>query len=278
MKSERRVVVVTGASRGAGRAVALTFGAAGATVVVAGRSTQGHTTEDLPGSIDETADAIVRTGGRAVAVRCDVTVKADVDALFDRVDGELGGADVLVSNAWGGYEGHDAAAFVRPFWEQDHDLRWRGMFEAGLGGHLRCAARAARSFVARGRGLIVATVAWDRGVYLGALHYDVAKAAIVRSIAGMARELRPHGVHAVAVAPGFMRTERVLRAHDEAPFDLGRTESPVYLARALVALAGDPDVARHSGAVVPAAELARAYGVTDEDGTQPPPFLLDEAP
>lgn len=276
MSQSSPVVVITGASRGAGRAVALAFGAAGATVVAAGRSTRGQTTENLPGSIDETAEAIVRAGGRALAVRCDVTLAADVDALFERVDAELGGPDVLVSNAWGGYEGHDGAGFVRAFWEQDHERRWRGMFEAGLSGHLRTAARAARSFVQKKQGLIIATVAWDRGHYLGALHYDVAKAAIVRSIAGMARELRPHGVHAVAVAPGFMRTERVLQAHEAAPFDLSRTESPVYLARALVALASADDRARFSGEVVPAAEIARAYGVTDEDGTQPPPFTLDE--
>lgn len=110
---------------------------------------------------------------------------------------------------------------------------------------------------------------------MGNVFYDVAKAAIARAIFGMAEELRPHGVAAVAVAPGFMRTERVLAAHAASPFDLSITESPTYLGRAIAALAGDAEVLRRSGQLLTAGALAREYGFTDIDGQQPEPFRLD---
>jgi len=124
------------------------------------------------------------------------------------------------------------------------------------------------------RGLIVATVAWAFNAYLGSLYYDVAKAAVIRIALGMARELRPHGVAAVALAPGFMRTERVMAAHAAQPFDLSGTESPEYLGRAVAALAADPRVLERSGQVLTVGDLAREYGFTDIDGSQPAAFRL----
>ena len=129
----------------------------------------------------------------------------------------------------------------------------------------------------RGSGLIVSTVAWAYDAYLGNLFYDSAKAAIIRMVFGMAQELRPHGVAAVALAPGFMRTERVLAAHEQTPFDLSGTESPEYLGRAVAALAADPDVLARSGHLLTAGDLARAYGFTDIDGRQPEAFRLPAA-
>ncbi len=269
-----RVAVVTGASRGAGRGIALVLGGAGATVYVTGRSARGGpSTEGLPGTVDETAEAVTARGGLGIPVRCDHTRDADVHALFERVGREQGRLDLLVNNAWGGYEQHDLQAFQRPFWEQP--LRhWDGMFTAGLRAHLAAGRLAVPLMISQGRGLIVCTTAWDRGKYLGNLFYDVAKAAVNRLAWGMARELRPHGIAAVALAPGFMRTERVLAAHQERPFDLSQTESPEYLGRAVVALAADPEVLRKSGEVLTVGQLAREYGFTDVDGRQPPPFEL----
>jgi len=268
------VAVVTGASRGGGRAIAIALGQAGATVYVTGRSARGsRTTEGLPETIDDTADEVTASGGVGIPVRVDHTVDGEVEALFARVRAEQGKLDLLVNNAWGGYEQYDGARFVAPFWEQPLN-RWEAMFTAGVRTHFVSNRFAAPMMIDRGSGLIVSTVAWAFGEYLGNLYYDVAKSAIIRMISGMARELKPHGVAAVAVAPGFMRTERVLTAHEQEPFDLSVTESPAYIGRAIRALVADADVIAKSGQMLTAGELAREYGFTDVDGRQPEPFRL----
>lgn len=269
-----KVAVVTGASRGAGRAIALVLGRAGATVYVTGRSTRsGTSTEGLSGTVEEAAEVVTERGGIGIPVRVDHTVDTDVEALFERVRLEQGHLDLLVNNAWGGYEGWDGDAFVAPFWEQPLS-RWDGMFTAGVRTHFVASGLATPLMLDRSSGLIVGTVAWAFGEYLGNLYYDVAKAAIIRMAFGMAHELRPHGVAAVALAPGFMRTERVLNAHASSPFDLSATESPEYLGRAVAALAADPNVMAKSGQLLTVGSLAREYGFTDVDGRQPEPFRM----
>jgi NAD(P)-dependent dehydrogenase (short-subunit alcohol dehydrogenase family) len=134
---------------------------------------------------------------------------------------------------------------------------------------------AAPLMLERGGGLIVNTLAWiEGGGYMGSVPYDTAKAAIARMAFGMAHDLRPHGVAVVALAPGFMRTERVLAEHAKEPFDLRGTESPAYLGRAVAALAAAPNVLARSGELLTAGQLARVYGFTDVDGRQPEPFRL----
>jgi NAD(P)-dependent dehydrogenase (short-subunit alcohol dehydrogenase family) len=188
----------------------------------------------MPGTIEEAAEAVAAAGGVGIPVRVDHTVDADVEALFARVDREQGRLNLLVNNAWGGYENYDFATFNAPFWEQPLS-RWDGMFTAGVRATAVSSRFAAPLLVRTGRGLIVSTVAWAFEEYLGNLFYDTAKAAIVRMSFGMATELRPHGVAAVALAPGFMRTERVMAAHAQQPFPLDGTESPYYLGRAVAA-------------------------------------------
>ena len=188
---------------------------------------------------------------------------------------EQGRLDLLVNNVWGGYEQYEFEGFTAPFWDQP--LRhWQGMFEAGLRAHLVASRYAVPLMLQQRRGLIINTVAWDRGMYLGNLFYDVAKAAIIRMAYGMAEELRPHGVAALALAPGFVRTERVMAAHALQPFPLDRTESPEYIGRAVAHLAADPQVMQKSGKVMAVGDLAREYGFTDIDGKQPPAFRIDE--
>jgi NAD(P)-dependent dehydrogenase (short-subunit alcohol dehydrogenase family) len=272
------VAIVTGASRGAGRSIAAVLGETGAKVYVTGRSTRGAgTTEDMPGTIDETAEEVGRRGGLGVPVRCDHTVDADVERLVERVRREDGRLDVLVNNAWGGYEAHDYRTFTVPFWEQPR-TRWDAMFTAGVRAHLVMSQLAAPLMLARSGsdrpGLIASTIAWAFGRPLGNAVYDVAKASLVRLAYVMAEELRPHRVAAVAIAPGFMRTERVMAAHAAHPFDLSGTESPEYLGRAVAALAADPEVMQRTGEVMTAGDLARDYGFTDVDGRQPEPFRL----
>jgi NAD(P)-dependent dehydrogenase (short-subunit alcohol dehydrogenase family) len=268
---------VTGASRGAGRAIALQLGEAGATVYVTGRSVRGApTTENLPGTVDETAEEVTTRGGMGIPVHCDHTIVADVEALFAQVQRGQGRLDLLVNNVWGGYEHYDGAEFIAPFWEQPLQ-RWDGMFTAGVRAHLLASRFAAPLMLPQRSGLIVNTVAWAFDHYLGNLFYDVAKAAIIRMAFGMAEELRPHGIAAVALAPGFMRTERVMAEHARSPFDLSGTESPEYLGRAVAALAADPEILTKSGRLLTAGDLAREYGFTDIDGRQPEAFRIPDS-
>ena len=285
------IAVVTGASRGAGRGIAMELGAAGATVYVTGRSTRAQPADTygqllalsdmpaVPGSIDDTADEVTRMGGRGIAVRCDHTLEEDVKALFAQVEREAGRIDLLLNNAWGGHETF-TGVFDAPFWE--HPLaNWDSMFDRGVRNHLVASRSAAPLMVRAKRGLIVTTTFWDRGRYMkGNLFYDLAKASMTRLAFGMAQELKPHGVASVAVSPGWMRTEFVLAGHktDEAHWQerpaLAGTESPRYLGRAVAALAGDPQVMEKTGEVLRVADLAKAYGFTDIDGRQVKAFEM----
>jgi NAD(P)-dependent dehydrogenase (short-subunit alcohol dehydrogenase family) len=289
-------------------------------VYVPGRSTrQDGSPTGVEGTVDDAADEVTARGGEGIAVRCDHTDPAQVEALFGRVGGDHGRIDVLVNNVWGGYERmHE---FSGPFWTQPVEVHWRGMFEAGVRAHLlavrhgvplmlpagvprepravgicsRCGLgvwqgeawepgerdfhRHAYDCVAAaeavpGRALIVSTIAWLFDRYIGHLFYDTAKAAVVRMSWGLSRELRRFGIASVALAPGFMRTERVMAAHAKYPFDISHSESPEYTGRAVAALATDPEMMRWTGRVLTSGELARACGFTDVDGTQPEPFRI----
>ena len=291
-----RLAVVTGGSRGAGRGIAQELGAAGATVIVTGRSSRAAGPRSayeqilklsgltgLPGTIEDTADEVTRLGGRGVPIRCDHTNDADVAAVVAQVDRDHGRLDLLVNNAWGGHESFDGI-FDAPFWE--HPLaHWDAMFDRGVRNHVLASRAAAPLLVRQGSGLIVTTTFWDRDRYLrGNMFYDLAKAAMNRLAFALAEELRPHGVASVALSPGWMRTEFVLAGHttDEAHREeraaLARTESPRYLGRAVAALAADGGVLRKTGRVLLVAELAREYGFTDVDGRQPGPFTIDPHP
>jgi len=282
-----RVAVVTGASRGAGRAIAAVLGEHGATVYVTGRSLRGQpTTDNLPGTIEESADEVTRRGGRGIALRCDHANEREVESLFRKVRDEQGRLDILVNNAWGGYEGQRPVPAY--FWQVP--LRfWDAMFERGLKAHLlatyfaiplmiESAAAGARTTSSHRPGLIASTIAWDHDKYIGNF-YDVAKHSIIRLLWGLAIELRQHHIATVALAPGFMRTERVM-AHAAGEADwkkvpwLKKSESPEYLGRAVAALAGDARVMRKSGKAFHVGELAREYGFTDTDGRRVPPFII----
>jgi NAD(P)-dependent dehydrogenase (short-subunit alcohol dehydrogenase family) len=260
------VCVVTGASRGAGRGIAIELGAGGATVYVTGRR-PGSTGNDRQGSLEETVALVGESGGTAVAVRCDHTVDEDVAGLFQQVRDEQGRLDLLVNNAWGGYErrGDDPAPFFdAPFWEQPL-WRWEGMFTAGVRASFVSSRYAAPLLLerrAKRPGLIVNTIAWAFGAYLGNVLYDTAKAASARMAFGMAQELAAHRVAAVALALGHLNV----------------SESPRYGGRAIAALATDPLVLTKSGQVLTAGGLAREYGFTDLDGSQPEPFALPGVP
>src|SRR4051794_3533791 len=252
------VAVVTGATRGVGKGVALVLGECGATVHVTGRST-----------VEEAAGAVTGRGGRGVGARVDHTDDEAVAALFAGLDG----LDLLVANAWGGYEDYDPAAFTAPFWEQPVE-RLDKMFASGLRAQFTAARAAAPLMLNRGR-LLACTGFTSETHYLGALPYDVVKAGVARLVAGAAHELRPHGVAAVGVWPGFTRTEGV-----EAAFAQGGAEPPpethsVELpGRVVAGLLADPELMTFSGRGIQVAELAARYGYEDTDGRAIAPFAL----
>ena len=285
-----RVAVVTGASRGAGRAIAAVLGERGATVYVTGRSTRGQaTTDNLPGTIEESAEEVTRRGGKGIAARCDHVNELEVKSLFQKVREEQGRLDILVNNAWGGYEG--ARPMPAYFWEAPLRL-WDAMLERGLKAHvlatyfgiplmIESASPTPRTKSPRAPGLIASTIAWDHNKYIGNF-YDLATQSTVRLLWGLAIELRQFNIATIALAPGFMRTERVM-SHAGGETDwkkipwLKKSESPEYLGRAVAALAGDARLMRRSGKAFHVGELAREYGFTDTDGRRVPPFIIRES-
>lgn len=261
---EGRVAVVTGGTFGVGRGIARALAQDGARVFVTGRSVN-----DVPSPVEP-----VEPVERITAIRCDHRVDAEVTAAFERVGRDAHGIDILVNNVWGGYERmveDGAFTWGRPFWEQPL-WRWDAMFSAGVRAHYHASQLAARTMVANRRGLIVNISTWAAQKHIANVAYGVSKAATDKMIADMAVELRPHGVAAVSLYPGLVRTEKVMEA--AAWLDLTNSESPEFVGRAVAALAADPDVLRHTGRVLVAASLAVHYGFTDVDGKTPRALTL----
>jgi NAD(P)-dependent dehydrogenase (short-subunit alcohol dehydrogenase family) len=260
------IALVTGASRGGGRGIAVALGELGATVYVTGRTRAGEPGPDgLPGNIDETSDEVSARGGIGVPVRVDHTRADEVEALFARIREEQGRLDLLVANAWGGYEG-EQNSFDAPFWEQP-EWRFNRMLDAGLRATYLAAVRAARLMLPERRGLIIGTTLYtgphdwslEREGPIG-VEYEAVKVAVNRLLFGMAHSLRPHGVAVVAVAPGWMRTEGALR-HNPPPVDDPNAHSVEFLGRVIAALAADPHVLQRTGGIYRATDLAQSYGL-----------------
>ncbi|HEX7278717.1 MAG TPA: SDR family NAD(P)-dependent oxidoreductase [Solirubrobacterales bacterium] len=270
-----RVALVTGATRGVGRGIALALGDAGATVYVTGRSSRGgERTEGLPGTVEDTAEEVGERGGTGIGVRCDSFADAEVEALFARIESESGRLDLLVNNAWSGYQRGEDAPFDAPFWRQP-TWRW-DLFAASLRGQFVASRLAAAAMTERRRGLIVNVGFTDGEVPLGQVAYDVVKNASDRMVVSMAKEMARRQVQAIAVHPGFVRTERVEAAWDllgEGPAQV--VHSPEYVGRAIAHLFADPELPELSGQGLAVGELAERYGFTDVDGRRPPAFRLE---
>jgi len=278
-----QVALVAGATRGAGRGIARALGEAGAFVYCTGRSSPGHAKGmDRPETIDETAALIVEAGGRAAAVRVDHTRVEEVEALAARVRGEAGRLDVLVNSIWGA---DPLVDWARRFWEID--LGKLGAYlDQTLVSHLVANRCLAPLMVEADRGLIVEVIDGHFAGYRGQILYDLTKSALARLAYGMAMELVGTGVTALAVSPGFLRSEAVLEHfgvteanwRDAIAKDryFAESETPALVGRAVAALAADPQAKRKAGMTHFAADLAREYGFTDVDGRTPDfPAMFD---
>jgi dehydrogenase/reductase SDR family protein 1 len=265
MSLNGRVAVVTGASRGVGKGVALGLGEAGATVYVTGRSL--GPTDDPRGSLNQTVAEIAALGGSGMAVRCDHADDAQVAAVFDRVRTEQGRLDILVNNVMATPQRSNLPAGKRsqwdlhPFWEVPI-ATWDAFHTVGLRSHYVASAFAAPLMIATGGGLIVCISAPGAIRYVGNIPYGVGKAGIEKLVSDMAEELRPYQVASVSLWPGFIRTEDVIAQPDVYP-DLSGTRSPRFTGRAVALLAMDPRLMERSGQRLKSSDLAAEYGFTD---------------
>ena len=256
-----KIALVTGATRGVGKGVALELAEAGATVYATGRTIT-----------QETFSA----GAQIIPVGCDHTHDSEVEAAFHRIITEQGRVDILVNNVWGGYENmieNGEFTWGLPFWKQPL-WRWEAMFAAGVRAHYVASAHAARIMVAQNSGLIVNISVWAAQKHIGNVAYGVSKAATDKLTADTAHELLEFNVAVVSLYPGLVRTEKVMEA--AAYLDLSNSESPQFEGRAVAALASDPNIMKRTGQVLVAATLAEEYGFTDIDGKQPRPLTLEE--
>jgi NAD(P)-dependent dehydrogenase (short-subunit alcohol dehydrogenase family) len=275
-----RVALVAGATRGGGRGIAVALGEAGATVYATGRSTRERRSEvDRPETIEETAELVTAAGGRGIAVAVDHLERAEVAALAARIDAEQGRLDVLVNDIWGA---EHLFEWNRPVWEHDLDHGLR-LLRLAIDTHLITSHHALPLLIRRPGGLVVevtdGTAAYNAERYRVNLFYDLAKTAATRMAWGLAQELREHDATAVALTPGWMRSEQMLEHHGVAEENWREatertphfciSESPRYVGRAVAALAADPEASRWSGQSLSSGGLAQAYGFTDLDGTQP---------
>lgn len=282
-----KIAIVAGATRGAGRGIACALGEAGATVYCTGRSirkkasTAKHKTADAfdlrhrPETIHETAELVTSRGGNGIAVQVDHTDEKQVQKLFARIKKEHGKLDILVNDVWGG----DALTeWGKPFWELDLDKGFR-MIETAVFAHIITARHGVPLMVKEKQGLIVEITDGHLAYYRGTLFYDFVKMSVIRLAFAMSQELMKHGISAVAVTPGFLRSEAMLEHFgvteenwkDGAKKDPNfiASESPLFVGRAVASLAADPRIFDKSGKAFSSWQLSEEYGFKDADGSTP---------
>lgn len=274
-----KVALVAGATRGAGRGIAVQLGAAGATVYVTGRSSGNQRSEmNRPETIEETAALVDQAGGHGIPVQVDHLVPDDVRALVARIEKEEGRLHLLVNDIWGATK----MEWGKPVWESDleyglHTLR------LAVDTHAITSHFAIPLLLKEPGGLVIevtdGTDAYNATHYRVSFFYDLAKAAVNRMAFSLAHDLKPHGATALALTPGWLRSEAMLEAYGVTEANwldatkrqphFAISESPAFVGRAVAALAQDPNVSRWNGKSVSSGELAKVYGFTDIDGSQP---------
>lgn len=272
-----KMALVTGASRGLGRATALELAQAGAFVICTARSTRGHSTQEkLPATtIDDTLDAIRAAGGQGEAMPCDHTDPQQVEKLMLHIKENHGRLDILVNNAWGGHDPTDETQRGQELWEEPLE-QLRNMLLGGAYSDYLTSLLALKHLMGHSKSGLILTTTWHTDEPPGWLPYEVSKAAKNRLTYALGHHLKDKNIPCIAVAPGWMRTELMLTHHT--PEELaGKTETPHYAARGMVALAADPEAMRFTGKIMDVGELADIYGFADLDGTQPHWFAAHKA-
>ena len=276
-----RVALVAGATRGAGRGTAVALGETGAVVYCTGRTTSRHRSDyNRPETIEETADLVSAAGGQGIAVAVDHRQAAEVEALVQRIDAEQGRLDILVNDIWGG---EDLIEWNTPLWAHDLNAGLK-MLHLGLDTHLITSHFALPLLARQPGGLVVemtdGTREYNAQHYRVSVFYDLVKSAVLRLAFSQAEELKSSGCTALALTPGWMRSEMMLEhfgvteanwqeAAGTQPHFAAISESPLFVGRAVAALAADPNVHRRTGGSYSSGALAREYGFTDVDGSQP---------
>jgi NAD(P)-dependent dehydrogenase (short-subunit alcohol dehydrogenase family) len=280
MSLQGKVALVAGATRGAGRGIAVELGAAGATVYVTGRTTRDRQSEyGRPETIEETAELVSEAGGRGLAARVDHLVAEEVQDLVNRIRVEEGQLDILVNDIWGGEKLFE---WTKPVWE--HDLRnGLRMLRLAIDTHLITAHYALPLIIDRPGGLLVevtdGTAEYNAAHYRLSPFYDLAKVAVNRMAWAHAKDLAPHGAMSVSITPGWLRSEMMLEAFGVTEQNWSDatsrvphfviSETPRFVGRAVAALAADPERARWNGQSLSSGGLAKVYGFTDLDGSRP---------
>lgn len=275
-----KIALVAGGTRGAGRGIAIELGAAGATVYVTGRTTRAERSEyNRPETIEETAELVTKAGGRGIAIQTDHLIPEQVQALIGRIEHEQGRLDILVNDIWGA---EHLAEWHVPVWEHSLEKGLR-MMRLAIDSHLITSHFALPLLIKNKNGLIIemtdGTFEYNQKNYRISMFYDQAKTSINRMAWALAQEVQPYQCTAVALTPGWMRSEIMLEhfmvkeenwqdAAEREPHFL-ISESPRYVGRAVAALAADPQVKRFNGHSLSSGELAQVYGFTDVDGSRP---------
>lgn len=275
-----KVALVAGATRGAGRGIAIELGAAGATVYCTGRTTRGQRSEyNRPETIEKTAELVQAAGGNGIPVQVDHLVPEQVKALIAKIEKEQGRLDILVNDIWGG---EYMAEWNVPVWEHSLEKGFR-MLRLAIDTHIITSHFALPLLIRKPNGLVVeitdGTAEYNQHKYRLSLFYDLAKASALRIAQSLAHELKPYRGTATALTPGWMRSEIMLEhfgvkeenwrdaTAQEPHFVI--SETPRYIGRAVAALAKDPEVSRWNGQSLSSGQLAKTYGFTDLDGSQP---------
>lgn len=288
---EGKIALVTGASRGAGRGIAIELALAGCKVFITGRSRKGRSKtqyDDL--TLDSTKEMIEKVGGECIVLECNHSNENEIRAIFEVISKGEGKLDILVNNVWAGYTDKNFQLdiktdnFTNKFWEQPL-WRWDHMFQTSLKSHFICSQEAAKLMIPRKSGLIVTTGFWDDDKFLSNVPYDVVKHAKARLAYGMAIDLLEHNVTSVYLSMGWIRTEHLKRTSVDGQLndenyknyeEYERTESTRYVGRAIVKLASDSNVFNRTGRTLTTGELAREYDFVDLDESQPRRYVTAE--
>ena len=273
---EGKVVLVTGATRGVGKGIAIGLGEAQATVYITGRSLESDSSPELSGSLQETQSAIEAARGQCIPVQVDHSDDEQIRSLFERIDQEQQGQlDLVVNNVFSGVQAI-RNAYGKPFWQVEPDL-WDAVNNVGLRSHYVTSVYAARIMSRNSQGIICTISSWGSMSYLFGAAYGAGKSACDRLAADMAVELKPDNIASISIWPGIVGTEQIIdfaqqsegEADNNPLSDDYNWETPVLTGRAIAALAGEPNIMKYTGKVQIVAELAERYNLVDQDGNRP---------